>query len=128
MDKYLSIWLNMSPNTWYTAKELNVASASMTAMVRRNMVEATETSPKKYRRVVSTTTVLAFLLEKFKSQYQSYIGIYRGEGVGMLCSVKNSKVYDCYDREYDITNATTVRIGNKYYSLITGQEEGERYV
>lgn len=123
MDKYLTIWLAMEPDTWFTAKELGVAPASMTAMKNRNLVKVKDTTPKQYCRIASTAAVLAFLLEKYKIEATNYIGIHQyGEPLAMLCSVKNGKVYDCWDNPYDITNADWVRIGKKYYDLERGKQ------
>ena len=123
MDKYLTIWLSMEPDTWFTAKELGVAPATMTAMKNRNLVKVKDTSPKQYCRIASTAAVLAFLLERHKKDLTNYIDIHlRGERLCMLCSVKNGKVYDCWDNPYDITTADRVRIGKKWYELTRGAE------
>ena len=123
MDKYLTIWLAMEPNTWFTAKELGVAPASMTAMKNRNLVAVKDTSPKTYCRITSSAAVLAFLLEKYKSELTDFIGIHRrNEKLAMLCSIKNGKVFDCCGNLYDIATADIVRIGHRYFSLVNGKE------
>ena len=123
MDKYLTIWLAMEPDTWFTAKELGVAPASMTAMKNRNLVKVKDTTPKQYCRIASTAAVLAFLLEKHTAEMSDFISIHRSnEKLAMMCSVKNGKVLDCWGEPYDITTADAVRIGKKWYELIKGRE------
>ena len=123
MDKYLSIWLSMEPDTWHTASELCVAPASMTAMVRRNYVRASDTSPRKYCRITSPSLVLGYLVEKHKNEMTDYIDVYCcGEKYPMMCKFSAGKVVDCYGRDYDITNAVSARIGTKWYELCRGKE------
>jgi hypothetical protein len=113
----------MPANEWKTAKELGVAPATLTAMVRRNYAKALDTSPKTYCRIKSSAAVLAFLLEKYKSELTNFIGIHRcNEELSMLCSTKNGKVFDCYGNLYDIAAADIVRIGHRYFSLVDGKE------
>ena len=50
-QKYIELYKTMDKDRWYTAAELGVAPATMTAMVNRNLVERTDTSPRKYRRL-----------------------------------------------------------------------------
>ena len=53
-DKYMSVWNTMEDDKWYTAKELGMAAASMTAMVRRGLVVDRAGKPKQYKKTVST--------------------------------------------------------------------------
>ena len=117
---YFSIWKEMPKDNWATAKEIGVAPATLAAMVRRNMVEATNSSPKQYRRVITNATILEMLLSYIPSVT---IGLYsEGADVGMLCPVKNGKVYDCWGDIFDFTTAVKVRIGTRYFDLRTGKE------
>lgn len=120
MANYIEFWKQMPANEWISAKELGVAPASMTAMVRRNMVEATNTSPKKYRRIVSPNFVLFLLYEHMPREF---VGIQlAGEELDMLCTIKNGKVYDCWGEPYDIATAVRARFGRRYFDLTTGKE------
>lgn len=120
MSDYSAIWRQMPSNKWLTAKEIGVAPATMTAMVRRNMVEASNTSPRKYRRLMTPNVVLEFLLSYLPCEFA---GIYsEGEEIGMLCTVKNGRVFDCWGEPYDISTAIKVRLGKRWFNLKTGTE------
>lgn len=110
----------MPHNKWATAKEIGVAPATLTAMVRRNMVEATDTSPKQYKRIITNATVLEMLLFYYPVEM---VGLYKAdETVGMLCIIKSGKVYDCWGNSFDLSSAAKVRIKDRYFSLIDGKE------
>ena len=53
-DKYLSVWNTMEDDKWYTAKELGMAAASMSAMVRRGLVVYRAGKPKEYKKKTKT--------------------------------------------------------------------------
>ena len=117
---YFEIWAKMPQNKWSTAKELGYAPATMTAMMRRNMVEATDTSPKQYKRIITPNTVLEMLLFYMPTEF---VGVYNSDKeIGMLCSVKNGKLFDCWGESFDISSAAKVRFGKRYFSLSTGKE------
>lgn len=123
MDKYLQIWFEMKPNQWYTAKQLSVAPATMSAMLNRNMVCAQNCSPKQYSKIISTNVMIYYLLEKYKDFMSNYIDIFcTNRKFAMMCTIKNGIIYDCYDQKFDITHAYKIRIGKRYFSLIDGKE------
>ena len=64
-DKYLSVWNTMEDDKWYTAKELGMAAASMSAMVRRGLVIDRAGKPKQYKK---TSTVLVKILDILKDK------------------------------------------------------------
>lgn len=110
----------MPKDKWSTAKELGYAPATMTAMVRRSMVEATDTSPRQYKRIITPNTILEMLLFYMPVEF---VGVYNnGEKIGMLCSVKDGKLYDCWGESFDLSSAAKVRFGKRYFSLSTGKE------
>ena len=49
-DKYMNVWNTMEDDKWYTAKELGMAAAAMTAMVRRGLVVDRACKPKQYKK------------------------------------------------------------------------------
>ena len=117
-NKYVTIWKQMLPEKWYTAAELDVASASLIAMVARNMVEAQPTSPKRYRKLVTAATALLCFLDEHRNEIDTYFDVYcRNSRLGMLCSMKNGVVLDCWEKPYDISTAYRVRIKKNYYLL-----------
>ena len=117
---YIEIYHLMQPNHYYTAKELGVAPATMTALVNRGLVERTDTSPRKYVKVI--TSIFA-AISSLKTSYPcDLFGLYRkGEQTGMLCKIANNKVVDCWDKPYDLTNVVIARFGHNYFNLSNGQ-------
>ena len=123
INKYLELWLKMPANEWKTAKELGIAPATLTAMVRRNYAKASDTSPKTYCREMSSAAVLAYLLEKYQTLFTGFVDIFcHNRNLAMLCTVKDGITYDCYNNKFDISTAYKVRIGRKYFSLKNGRE------
>ena len=119
MSNYFNIWQSM-PQDWATAKEIGVAPATMTAMVRRNMVAVTDTSPRQYRRIITPYVVLDMLLPYMPREF---VGIYKkNEKIGMLCTVKNGRVFDCWGEPYDISDAAKASFGRRWFDLTTGKE------
>lgn len=68
MEVYNRVYSQMEDNTYYTASELDVAAASLTAMAKRGMVEVIKGRPNKYIKVKinSNTTNLNTILENLK--------------------------------------------------------------
>ena len=100
--KYLGIWKIMEDGKWYTASELHVAPATMTAMVRRGLVTAIAGKPKKYKKGIN---VLVKILDILKDKDFEYFTLYKSDRpLGMLCSLKNEQVLDCWEQPYDLTN------------------------
>lgn len=57
--RYLDIWINLPSKVWFTAKEVNLAPATLTAMRKRGLVKVDETvSPRKYQIVLGNANVL----------------------------------------------------------------------
>ena len=118
-SKYLAI-----PTTEYrTAKEIGMAPATLMAMGKRKLVEVQDTTPKRYRRINSTAAKIYYLCEKYAEQYDTYFGLHsEGEKYGMLCSIINNTVCNCWNKPIDVEQYTIIRLGRKYYSLKTGKE------
>lgn len=66
--KYLDIWINLPSKVWFTAKEVNLAPATLTAMRKRGLVKVDETvSPRKYQIVLGNANVLVSFYEAINS-------------------------------------------------------------
>lgn len=121
-SKYEIIYEQMEFDKWYTAAELKVAPASMTAMVNRGMVEKTDTSPRKYRKIKNVLSEISNLLSKYPNI--EYFTLYKKASgdktpLGMMCSYdsKNSKILDCWGKTYDMAGVDRIQIGQNFFQL-----------
>lgn len=113
MSKYTDLYNQMEPDIWYTAAELGVAPATMTAMVNRKFVEKTNTSPKKYKKINNYATQIIELAKNV-----DFFTLYKkNHSIGMLCSLKNDVILDCWGNPYDLTDVISVSIKGKNYPL-----------
>ena len=102
------------PTEFATAKEIGLAPATLGAMVRRGMVEATNTSPKRYRRIDNVAIKVYQLCEENKHKYDTYFTVFKKDKeLGMLCSISNNNIVDCWGNVYDLTNACAVQFGKE---------------
>lgn len=101
---YLEIYDRMEFNKEYTAKELGVAAASMTAMVRRGLVQKVGNySPNRYIKTQNTLKAILDILKDYPDV--EYFTLYKStQKLGMICSVSNSTVKDCWGNNYDLSN------------------------
>lgn len=113
--KYLDIWNSMEADKWYKAADLGVAPATMTALINRGMVESTNTSPKKYKKIKNTLVSILDILSKNPCEYFT---LYKADQkLGMMCSVKNEKILDAWDKDYDIAGVNIVQVGSKKFEI-----------
>ena len=110
---------NLVPSEFATAKEIGLAAATLGAMVRRGFVEATNTTPKKYRRIDTPIINIYRLCEENKNNYDTYFTLWReGITLGMFCSMSaNGDILDCYGNKYDLTGVYKIGFRKKEYEL-----------
>ena len=114
-DKYMNVWNTMEDDKWYTAKELGMAAASMTAMVRRGLVVERAGKPKQYKKVANP---LVKILDILKDQEFEYFTLYKTDRpLGMLCSLKNERVLDCWEKPYDLTNVCKLIVNHREFKI-----------
>ena len=114
-DKYLSVWNTMEDDKWYTAKELGMAAASMSAMVRRGLVIDRAGKPKQYKK---TSTVLVKILDILKDKDFEYFTLFKTDRkLGMLRKKKNEQVLDCWDQPYDLTNVCKLVVKHQEFTI-----------
>jgi hypothetical protein len=111
MSKYLNLYNQMQPDKYYTAAELHVAPATMTAMVNRGFAEKTNTTPRKYIKSASKIVQILSILSGHEGE--SFIMYTSDRSLGMLCTLKNEGVYDCWEKKFNTTNATKLELKNK---------------
>ena len=102
--KYKDIASSMQSGVQYTAAELGVAPASMTAMVNRCLVIKTAGKPMKYMRIETSKSVLQGRIAEILNEYPegSMFNLCKSNyaiGCGKLCIVKNGEVVDLNDYE-----------------------------
>ena len=101
-QKYKEVLRAMTPEKQYTAAELGVAPASMTAMVNRGMVIKIAGKPMKYMRPGAPKSVLKGRIAEVLKDYPdgSMFNLCKNGyavGCGKLCVVKNGEVVDLND-------------------------------
>ena len=97
---YITILSLMESGREYTAYELGVAPASMTAMVRRSMVEKIEGKPCRYRKPLNNYFQrLDNFTNKCSTEY--FIVWLKDSELGMMCRYKNGILYNCWDENWN---------------------------
>lgn len=114
-SKYIEIYKRMEKDKWYTAADLGVAPASMTAMINRNLVERTDTSPRKYRRVANPQATILDILSGFDFEFFT---LYKSDqALGMLCFLDKEQIMDCWGKPYDLTNVNRLVVKKVEFSI-----------
>lgn len=109
---------NQVPTEPTTAKEIGLAAATLSAMARRGLVEVIPGKPNKYRRLESPVIKIHQLLEENKDDYQDYFTLFKKDApYGMLCSLRNSEVIDCWGNKYDLTNVVSLETRTRRFDL-----------
>lgn len=97
--------LSNFPNTsgWYTAKEIDLSSAVLRAMERRQLIEVDKKFfPHRYR--AKGIGVYQRIVKLAQQLDTDMISLKRSTAhLGMLCQVKQGLIYDCWGKHYDVT-------------------------
>ena len=109
---------NKVPEEFATAREIGLAAATLGAMARRGFVEVKDTSPKQYRRIETPAIKVYMLCEQNKKDYETYFTLRKSDRpLGMLCSISNNTVVDCWGKPYDLTNVCRVEFRTKSFDI-----------
>lgn len=101
-----------------TAAQIGLAAATLSAMARRGLVEVVPGKPNKYRRIENPAVKIYQLLEENKNNFEEFFTLRKKDApYGMLCSLKQGKIMDCWGKEYDLTNVNYAKIGKKEYNI-----------
>ena len=115
MTDYNSIWNSMEDDIAYTAAELGVAAASLTAMSTRGLVEVIKGKPNRYKK---KSSVLPKILSILSQEQPEFFTLYSDKNsVGMLCSLKKNQIVDCWGNPYSIDGIKFMTIKRKEYEL-----------
>ena len=109
---------NLIPTEYATAREIGLAAATLGAMARRGFVEVLDGAPKKYRKINNPAIHIFRLCEENKDDYDTYFTLLKeGAPYGMLCSMHEGNVLDCYGNKYDLTNVIQIEFRTKKFNL-----------
>ena len=109
---------NKVPKEFATAREIGLAAATLGAMARRGFVEVLDGSPKKYKRINNPAIHIYRLCEENKDDYEDYFTLHKeGAPYGMLCSMSDGTVLDCWGKPYDLTNVIRIEFRTKKFNL-----------
>lgn len=132
---YQEIWNEMEWNKVYTARELLVAPASLTAMERRGLVEKVGVKPNKYIKIRNKYNEIYSFVSRVRDELVlekeneleniSHIDISdvyfvawtKDAELGMLCRIKNSAVVDCYDKVYNTNDIVKVVCSGREFNF-----------
>lgn len=106
------------PEEYKTAREIGLAAATLGALARRGLVEVLDGSPKKYRKSSNPAVKIYMLCEENKDDYDDYFTLRKqGEILGMLCSISNNTIVDCWGKPYDLANVNRVEFRTRSFNL-----------
>lgn len=106
------------PIDFATAKQIGLSAQTLAAFVRRGMAEVLPGSPNKYRKIENNSIKVYLFLEKNKNKIDKYFALYNtNENIGMLCSLSNNEVVDCWGKKYDLQKVYSIRINNEIYKI-----------
>lgn len=109
---------NQIPTEFATAREIGLAAATLAAMARRGLVEVLDSVPKQYRRIDSIAAKIYQLCEENKKYYDTYFSLRKKDhDIGMLCSISNNTIVDCWGNKYDLTDIDYACFGKKEFYL-----------
>lgn len=110
---------NLIPEEFKTAREIGLAAATLGAMARRGFVEVQDGSPKKYRKINNPAIHIYRLCEECADDYDTYFTLRKKDApLGMLCSMSNGTVLDCWGNLYDLTDVITIEFRTKKFNLV----------
>ena len=109
---------NKVPEDFATATQIGVAAATLTAMAKRGFVEVKEGKPKQYRKANNPAVKIYQLCDEHKKDYDTYFTLRKSnEKIGMLCSISNNIIVDCWGKPYDLTNVNKIEFKTKEFNI-----------
>lgn len=116
MADYSEIYNRMQWNVEYTATELNVSGATMTAMANRGLVRKIAAKPCRYAKIENKVAKIMDIAKQFDSV--EYFTLFRREEkLGMFCRIKGGCIVDAWDRAYDVSTVYRVKIAKKEFEV-----------
>ena len=109
---------NKIPEEFATAREIGLAAATLGAMARRGFVEVLDSTPKQYRRSHNPAIKIYQLCEENAEDYDTYFTLRKkDQALGMLCSISNNTIVDCWGNPYPLENVCKVEFRTKEFYI-----------
>ena len=104
------------PEEFATASEIGIAAATLGAMARRGFVEVLDTVPKQYKRIGGKVVEIYQAYEKNKKDLfvDTFFILYKeNQELGMICSMINGTVVDCWGKAYKLNDVNKIVFKSK---------------
>jgi hypothetical protein len=109
---------NQVPTEPATAAQIGLASATLSAMARRGLVEVIPGKPNKYRRIDNPSIKIYQLLEENKNDFDEFFTLRKKDAkLGMLCYLKGGEVVDCWGKRYDLTDVIRIEFRTRSFDI-----------
>lgn len=106
------------PTEYRTAKVIGLSAATLNAYARRGMVEVLKGKPNQYRRIECSGAKVYKFLKDNRTKFNQYFTLHKtNERLGMMCSLVDGEVVDCWGNKYDLTGVVTIEIKGVIYKL-----------
>lgn len=106
------------PKEFATAREIGLAAATLGAMARRGFVEVLDSTPKQYRKSHNPAIKIYQLCEENAKDYDTYFTLRKkNQPLGMLCSISNNVIVDCWGKPYPLENVYKVEFRTKEFEI-----------
>ena len=116
MADYSEIYNRMQWNIEYTATELNVSGATMTAMANRGLVKKIAAKPCRYAKIENKVAKIMDITKQFADT--EYFTLFkRDKELGMYCRIKSGCIVDGWDRVYDVSDVYKMKINHKEFDV-----------
>ena len=104
------------PEEFATAREIGLAPQTLAALYRRGLVDVLDTVPKQYKRKNGSSVKIYQLCEENSKNLfgSTYFILYKSnQDLGMLCSISNNTIVDCWGNFYSLENVNRIKFKNK---------------
>lgn len=109
---------NKVPEDFATAREIGLAAATLGALARRGFVEVLDTTPKQYRKSHNPAIRIYQLCDIHYADYDTFFALYKKDKpIGMLCSISNNTIVDCWGKPYDLTDVCRIEFRTKKFEI-----------
>ena len=114
---YMKLYDELQYNREYTSRD-GYAPATLSAMARRGLLECLGGKPQRYVKKRCVFSQIDEILKR-EGNPEFFVLFSKGEKLGMMCSIKNNTVIDCYGKTYDLSKVYKLKTFPpvKYFDL-----------